>query len=89
MKEKGKTLRIADLPLPLYLTAMALAVVCMLTDSLPANMVGALFFLITVGEGLSLLGNTIPVVRTYLGGSVILGVFACMAAISLTDRLIR
>ena len=71
MKEKGKTLRIADLPLPLYLTAMALAVVCMLTDSLPANMVGALFFLITVGEGLSLLGNTIPVVRTYLGGSVV------------------
>ena len=62
---------VAHLPLPLYGAAVALSAACMLTDSLPANMVGAFFFLMTVGEGLNWLGSTIPVVRTFLGGSVI------------------
>ena len=61
---------IAGLPLPLYLIALALAAACLLADSLPANMVGAFFFLMMLGEGLNCLGNTLPVVRTYLGGSV-------------------
>jgi len=64
-------LRVAELPLPLYLLALALSAVCIWTDSLPANMVGAFFFLVIVGEGLSTLGNRIPVVRTFLGGSVV------------------
>lgn len=63
--------RIADLPLPLYFLALALAAICTMTDSLPANMVGAFFFLVIVGEGLCTLGNHIPVVRTFLGGSVV------------------
>lgn len=65
-----KSLRVAGLPLPVYGLTVALSVVCMLTDSLPANMVGAFFFLMTLGEGMNLLGNSIPVVRTFLGGSV-------------------
>lgn len=66
-----KDLRLAGAPLPIYIITMLVSVACMLTDSLPANMVGAFFFLMTVGEGLSLLGNRIPVVRTFLGGSVV------------------
>ena len=66
-----KTLRIAGLPLPYYLLALMLSAVSLWTDSLPANMVGAFFFLLTVGEGLSALGSRIPVVRTFLGGSVV------------------
>jgi Na+/citrate or Na+/malate symporter len=62
--------RVAAMPLPLYAVALALTALCVYTDSLPANMVGAFFFLLMVGEGLSKLGNTIPVVRTFLGGSV-------------------
>ena len=62
---------IADLPLPLYLLAAALSAACMLTDSLPAHMVGAFFFLLTIGEGLQKLGSSIPVIKTYLGGSVV------------------
>lgn len=62
---------IAALPLPLYLSALALSAACVMTDSLPTNMVGAFFFLMLLGEGLSTLGNIIPVVRTFLGGSVV------------------
>lgn len=65
-----KTLRIAGLTLPVYVLAVVLSALCMVTDSLPANMVGAFFFLMTLGEGMNLLGNSIPVVRTFLGGSV-------------------
>lgn len=64
-------IRVAHLPLPLYLAALVLAILCLLTDSLPANMVGAFFFLILLGEGFSALGCAIPGVRTYLGGSVV------------------
>lgn len=69
--ERLKKIRVAGLPLPLYAVALALSVACMLTDSLAANMAGALFFLMALGEGLNRLGNTVPVVRTFLGGSVI------------------
>lgn len=69
--ERLKKIRVVGLPLPLYAVALALSVACMLTDSLAANMAGALFFLMALGEGLNRLGNTVPVVRTFLGGSVI------------------
>lgn len=69
--ERLKKIRVAGLPLPLYAIAVVLSVACMLTDSLPTNMAGALFFLMALGEGLNLIGSTTPVVRTFLGGSVI------------------
>lgn len=74
LKQTNRTsghVTVADLPLPLYLLAVALSAACMLTDSLPTHMVGAFFFLLTVGEGLQKLGASIPVVKTYLGGSVV------------------
>ena len=71
MSARLKSIKIACLPLPLYLVALALAGVCLLTESIPANMVGAFFLLTLLGEGLSTLGGAIPVVRTYLGGSVV------------------
>ena len=69
--ERLKKIRVAGLPLPLYAMAVVLSAACMLTHSLPANMVGAFFFLMTVGGGLELIGGSIPVVRTFLGGSVV------------------
>ena len=71
MSVRLKNIKIACLPLPLYLIALALAGACLLTGSIPANMVGAFFLLTLLGEGLSALGGAIPVVRTYLGGSVV------------------
>ena len=69
--ERWKSIRIASFPLPLYMLMLVLSAVCMVTNSLPANMVGACFFLIVGGEGLSALGRAIPIVRTFLGGSVV------------------
>ena len=71
MRSSLKQVKIACLPLPLYLIALGLAAACLLTDSIPSNMVGAFFLLTLMGEGLSALGGAIPVVRTYLGGSVV------------------
>ena len=71
MRSSLKQVKIACLPLPLYLIALGLAAACLLTDSIPSNMVGAFFLLTLLGEGLSTLGSAIPVVRTYLGGSVV------------------
>lgn len=71
MSSRLKHVKIACLPLPLYLVSLSLAGACLLTDSIPANMVGAFFLLTLLGEGLSTLGGAIPVVRTYLGGSVV------------------
>ena len=69
--ENLKKARIAGMPLPLYFAALLLCVVCILVDGLPANMVGAFFFLLVMGAGLNALGGVIPVVRTFLGGSVV------------------
>ena len=71
MRKDLKKIHIACLPLPLYLIALALAAAGLVTDSIPANMVGAFFLLTLLGEGLSTLGGAIPIVRTYLGGSVV------------------
>lgn len=62
---------VASLPLPVYLLVLALTLICVALDCVPPNLVGAFLLLMVLGEGLSKLGNTIPVVKTYLGGSVV------------------
>lgn len=62
---------VASLSLPVYLLALTLTLLCMVLDCVPPNLVGAFLLLMVLGEGLSKLGNTIPVVKTYLGGSVV------------------
>lgn len=65
-----------------YLLTLLLVTVCMYTGCLPNGLAGALILLMVLGAGLNTLGNTIPVVKTYLGGSVvcILGAAALQAA---------
>lgn len=67
MKER----KIAGFPLPLYLLLLALTAACMYTGCVPKSLVPAFLVLMVVGEGLNTIGNTVPVVKTYLGGSVI------------------
>ena len=43
----------------------------MYTGCLPGGIVGGMIFLMVLGEGLNAIGNSVPVVKTYLGGSVI------------------
>ena len=77
-----KKSRIAGLPLPLYFAVLALVAACMYTGCLPGGLVGSLILLMVRGEGLNAVGNTVPVVKTYLGGSVvcILGAAVLQAA---------
>lgn len=76
------SLKVAGFPLPLYLGIAALVAVCMYADCLPGGLVGGLIVLMVLGEGLNAIGNSTPVVKTYLGGSVIciLGAAAIQAA---------
>ena len=67
----GKANTIAGFSIPLYLGILALVVVCMYMDCLPAGLVCGMIALMVLGEGLNFLGNHTPVVKTYLGGSVI------------------
>ena len=70
MPEKLLRYKIAGFPLPLYLGILATLYACMRIGCVPDGMVGGFFLLMVIGEGLNTLGKTVPVVRTYLGGSV-------------------
>lgn len=63
--------RVAGLPLPVYIVLLAVTLGAAALDCLPDNIVGAMLLLMVLGEGMNKLGNTIPVVKTYLGGSVV------------------
>ncbi len=67
----NKKMEVAGLPLPLYLGILALTFAAMYTGSVPGGMVGGFLVLLVVGEGLNFAGKTVPVIRTFLGGSVI------------------
>ena len=68
-KDHGRT--ILGMPLGLYLGVLALTSACMYTGCVPKSLVPAFLVLMVFGEGLNAIGNTVPVVKTYLGGSVI------------------
>ena len=65
-----KSLKIAGFPLPIYLGILVILCISMRLGCLPGGIVGGLLILMVVGEGLNTLGKTIPIVKTYLGGSV-------------------
>ena len=66
-----KEIKILGLPLPLYGIVLALTTACMVAGCIPNSLVPAFFVLMVFGEGLNTIGKTVPVVKTYLGGSVI------------------
>lgn len=69
--QRGGSFEIAGFRLPFYLLLAALLAVSMYTDCLPNGLVEAFLFLMVLGEGLNAIGSHVPVVKTYLGGSVI------------------
>lgn len=64
-------IKILGFPLPLYLILFALTIACMAAGCVPKSLVPAFLVLMIFGEGLNFIGNSVPVVKTYLGGSVI------------------
>lgn len=96
MKREMK--RVAGLPLPLYLAVLGLLFLALWRDVIPAGMPGGLFLLLVLGEGLNELGKSVPLVKTYFGGSVVcvlggaalsaLGLFPA-GSMGLLDRFIQ
>lgn len=71
MKKNKNWPKVAGFPLPMYIAVFILVTVCMYVGCLPSGLVGSLILLMVLGEGLNAIGNSIPIVKTYLGGSVI------------------
>lgn len=63
--------KILGMPPRLYMIVFLLTAACMYTGCVPKSLVPAFLVLMVFGEGLNTIGNTVPVVKTYLGGSVI------------------
>ncbi len=74
--------KVAGFPFPLYLGILAMTMICMYAGCVPKGLVGGMLLLMVFGEGLNTIGNTVPVVKTYFGGSVlcILGAAVLRAA---------
>ena len=70
-----KDLKIAGLRLPLFLIVSAVALVACLLKVIPPNMVGAFLLLILFGELLNLVGNHLPIIRSFFGGGPIVVIF--------------
>ncbi|MDO5714682.1 MAG: 2-hydroxycarboxylate transporter family protein [Tissierellia bacterium] len=74
-------IRIAGLRLPIYAILLIITIIAMFLDVLPGGMVGAFLFLIIFGELLNLLGNKLPIIKTYLGGGAIVSIFGGAALV--------
>ncbi len=76
-----KDLKIAGLRLPLFLIVSAVALVACLLKVIPPNMVGAFLLLILFGELLNLVGNHLPIIRSFFGGGPIVVIFGGAALV--------
>lgn len=76
-----KDFKILGLGLPLYLIVAAVTIVAIAMGILPANMIGAFLFLMVIGELLNLIGNNLPIVKTYFGGGPIVVIFGGAALV--------
>ncbi len=76
-----KDIKIAGLSLPLFLVVAAVTVIAVIMDVLPANMIGALLVMVVFGELLNLIGNHLPIIKTYFGGGPIVVIFGGAALV--------
>lgn len=76
-----KEMKIAGLKLPIFGLISILTLVAMYMEALPKGMVGAFLFLIIFGELLNLLGDHMPIIKTYLGGGAIVSIFGGAALV--------
>lgn len=86
--EKSKTtfsgignIKIIGIPLPIYLLLTAVTVVAMAVNWLPSGMIGALLIMMVFGGLFNIIGNNLPIVKTFLGGGAIVCIFASAALV--------
>lgn len=75
------SVRITGIPMPVYLAITLVLVVCMRLGWIPAGMLGALIVMMVFGGLFNLIGNNLPIVKTFLGGGAIVCIFASAALV--------
>ncbi|ETA82347.1 2-hydroxycarboxylate transporter family protein [Youngiibacter fragilis] len=74
-----KDYKIMGINLPLYFALLAILLVAIGMDVLPAGMIGAFAFMMIVGALLDVIGNNTPIVKTFFGGGPIVIIFGSAA----------
>lgn len=74
--ERFVKIEICGISLPLYLGIFALVFAAMCLGWLPGGMLGAFMVMMVFGGLFNVIGNNLPIVRTYLGGGAIVCIFA-------------
>ena len=68
---KALDMEIMGIQLPLYLLITAVTAAAMAVRWLPSGMLGALLVMMVFGGLFNVVGNNLPIVKTYLGGGAI------------------
>lgn len=69
-------LEISGIQLPIYLGIAAIVFITMYLGILPGGMIGAFAVMMVFGGLFNVIGNNLPIVKTYLGGGAIVCIFA-------------
>lgn len=78
---KINNIKIVGIPLPIYLLLLVVTVAAMVLNWLPSGMLGALLIMMVFGGLFNVIGNNLPIVKTFLGGGAIVCIFASAALV--------
>ncbi|WP_124067651.1 2-hydroxycarboxylate transporter family protein [Clostridium sp. E02] len=78
---KEEKIKISGIPLPIYLLLTVVTTIAMIFKWLPSGMIGALLILMIFGGLFNVIGNHLPIVKTFLGGGAIVCIFASAALV--------
>jgi CCS family citrate carrier protein len=76
MNSKAINMNIIGIPLPIYLVIATVIAITLALGWLPSGMLGALIVMMVFGGLFNVLGNNLPIIKTYLGGGAIVCIFA-------------
>ncbi|MDO5411150.1 MAG: 2-hydroxycarboxylate transporter family protein [Lachnospiraceae bacterium] len=71
-----KTVKITGIPLPVYMAITLIVVMSIKMKWIPSGMLGALIVMMVFGGLFNIIGNNLPIVKTFLGGGAIVCIFA-------------
>lgn len=79
---KKNNIEIYGMNIGAFILVSLVILVATFTNNLPRGMVGALSIMIVLGGIFNIIGNKTPIVKTYLGGGVIVCIFASAAMVT-------
>jgi malate:Na+ symporter len=75
------TVTLYGLPWPIFAVVTAVLLAAVFLDVLPAGLIGSLMVMLVLGEILGFVGDRLPIIRSYLGGGVIVAIFGAAAIV--------